>query len=161
PGSYYLYLPGGSKPGSVSYPFELGADIYNSVLAASVKTYFYQRCGAEISRAFGGEWNHKACHVKTNQDLKAHLYDGGDKGSATARDVSGGWHDAGDYRKYVSFVGSVVWDLLHTAEWYPCAFGDHSGIPESGNGVPDILDETKVELDWLLRMQSNDGSLYS
>jgi hypothetical protein len=161
PGSYYLYLPGGSKPGAVSYPFELGPNIYNSVLASSVKTFFYQRCGLEVAKAYGGEWSHKACHVKYNQDIKAHLYDGGDKGAATARDVSGGWHDAGDYRKYVSFVGSVVWDLGHMAEWYPNVFGDNSGIPESGNGVPDILDEIKVELDWLLKMQNDDGSLYS
>src|SRR5204862_207324 len=82
-------------------------------------------------------WNHLACHVKAGQDLAAHLYDGADMGAGTARNVSGGWHDAGDYRKYVSFTQEPLWDLMHAAEWYPCAFGDATNIPESGNGVPD------------------------
>jgi hypothetical protein len=161
PDSYYLYLPGGSSPGAVSYNFDLGDSIYNSLLQASVKSYFYQRCGTAILAANGGTWTHAACHVKANQDLTAHLYNGSDQGAGTARDVSGGWHDAGDYRKYVSFTQHPLWDLMHTAEWYPCVFGDNTGIPESGNGVPDILDEVKYELDWLLKMQRADGALYS
>jgi endoglucanase len=70
-----------------------------------------------------------------------------------ARDVHGGWHDAGDYRKYVPFTTTVLWDLMHAWEWYPCAFSDATNIPESGNGVPDILDEVKWEMDWIQRMQ--------
>lgn len=163
PGDYYLTLGGGSNPGAQSYPFKIGPDIYTAALAASTKSYYYQRCGTAITAAYGGAWTHAACHVAT--ESAAHLYDGGDQGAATARDITGGWHDAGDYRKYVSFTTEPLWDLLHSYEWYPCGYGDANGIPESGNGVPDVLDEVKWELDWLLKMQisggANDGALYS
>src|SRR5690606_11858202 len=82
-------------------------------------------------------------------------------GPETARDVTGGWYDAGDYRKYTSWMADIIWDLGMAYEWWPAAFGDASNIPESGNGVPDILDEIKWEVDWMLKMQREDGALYS
>jgi hypothetical protein len=63
---------------------------------------------------------------------------------STRRDVSGGWHDAGDYRKYTAFTYSPIWQLLHAFDFNPSKFGDDSDIPESGNNIPDILDEVKV-----------------
>jgi hypothetical protein len=162
PGDYYLYLPGGSSPGAVSHPFSLGPNIYNAALAASNKSFYYQRCGTAITATHGGAWTHATCHVSTQSN--ALLYNGGVV-AATERDVTGGWHDAGDYRKYVSFAAEPLWDLMTMAEWYLCAFGDGTNIPESGNGVPDILDEVKWELDWLLKMQiasgGQTGALYS
>jgi len=156
PGTYVVSVPGGSNPGAVSYPFSIGDPVYQGVLQAAVKMYFYQRCGEDIDAAHGGLWTHAACH---QQEAAADLYDGSDQGQPV--DIRGGWHDAGDYRKYVSFVFPTLWRLMKAYEWYPCAFGDATGIPESGNGVPDILDEVKWELDWLLRMQAPSGALYS
>ena len=151
-GSYYVSVPGGSNPGAASYPFTIADTIYNPALLASTRMFYYQRCGTAIDAVHGGAWNHpNACHVGANQDLAAHLYDGSDLG--LPRDVHGGWHDAGDYRKYVPFTLTPLWDLMHAYEWYPCGFGDASNIPESGNGVPDVLDEVKWELDWIQRMQ--------
>ncbi|HMB00807.1 MAG TPA: glycoside hydrolase family 9 protein, partial [Spirochaetota bacterium] len=154
-GTYHIYDPVNDRQ---SYDFEIKDDVYNALLDASVKTFYYQRCGTAIEATYGGTWHHAACHL---QQTNAHLYDNGDQGAGTARDVSGGWHDAGDYRKYVTFTTSVLWMLMHAYEWYPDRFGDNLNIPESGNGVPDILDEVKWELDWLLKMQRNDGALYS
>ena len=77
-------------------------------------------------------------------------------------DLTGGWHDAGDYNKYVwGDTGGALLFLLRAYERNPAAFGDDTGIPESGNGVPDVLDEVKWELDWLLKMQLPDGSVLS
>src|SRR5678815_1935566 len=74
----------------------------------------------------------------------------------TARDLSGGWWDAGDTNKYVTFAQPVIHQLLTAYSERPKTFSDDFGIPESGNGLPDILDELKVELDWLRRMQPSD-----
>lgn len=154
PGTYHIYDPTNDRQ---SYNFEIGDDIYNTILRQAVKSYFYQRCGTAITSTHGGVWTHAACHT---QQQNALLYNGGVV-SGTQRNVSGGWHDAGDYRKYVTFTFTTLWDLLHAYEWYPDRFSDDTGIPESGNGIPDILDEIKYELDWLLRMQRADGVLYS
>ncbi|MEM8583963.1 MAG: glycoside hydrolase family 9 protein, partial [Bacteroidota bacterium] len=75
------------------------------------------------------------------------------------RDLSGGWFDAGDYNKYVSFAFSAVNPLLWAYVENPEAFTDNWNIPESGNGIPDLLDEIKWELDWLLKMTNPDGSV--
>jgi hypothetical protein len=75
------------------------------------------------------------------------------------KDLHGGWFDAGDYNKYTSWAARDVIVLLRAYSENPTAFGDDTGIAESGNGVPDILDEVKWALDWLTRMQNSDGSL--
>ncbi len=75
------------------------------------------------------------------------------------KDLHGGWFDAGDYNKYTSWTARAVIVLLRAYEENQNAFGDDSGIAESGNGIPDILDEVKWALDWLERMQNVDGSL--
>ena len=75
------------------------------------------------------------------------------------KDLHGGWYDAGDYNKYTSWTARNVIVLLRAYSENPTAFGDDTGIEESGNGVPDILDEVKWALDWLMRMQNTDGSL--
>lgn len=164
PGTYTLQVPGGSNPGSQSYTFTINNAVYNGVVTASQRMFFYQRCGEDITAGKGGaNWNHMACHEGPGQDLTAYLWDNNaDQGTGTARDVHGGWHDAGDYGKYVTFAHATMWYLLHSVEWYPAGYVDNTNIPESGNGVPDMLDEVKWELDWMLRMQRpSDGALYS
>ncbi len=158
PGTYYIYDPTNNYQ---SYNFEIKDDVYNNILKASIKSYYYQRCGTAITSAYGGTWTHAACHVTTQQN--ALLYDASLGGiqNGTQRDITGGWHDAGDYRKYTSWMAPIINDLCVMYEWYPNAFSDATGIPESGNGVPDILDEVKWELDWMLKMQRADGALYS
>ena len=75
--------------------------------------------------------------------------------------MSGGWHDAGDYGRYVSPGATAVADLLLAWEDFGPSLGrDDLGIPESGNGVPDLLDEIRYELEWMLKMQAQDGSVY-
>gem|GEM_PF-1517123 len=81
---------------------------------------------------------------------------------AVFRDVSGGWYDAGDQGKYVSLGSNALLTLLWTYELHTGAFKDNqANIPESGNGVPDILDEIRVELEWMRKMQDTDGGFFS
>ena len=79
-------------------------------------------------------------------------------------DVRGGWYDAGDHGKYVVNGGIAAWQLLNSYERAeqrsvtPTAFGDGTlAIPEKANGVPDLLDEARWEVEFLLKMQAPDG----
>ncbi|NJR66930.1 MAG: glycosyl hydrolase family 5, partial [Leptolyngbyaceae cyanobacterium CRU_2_3] len=73
----------------------------------------------------------------------------------------GGWHDAGDYGKYVATTAVTIGRILSLYEQRPQLFWDGQlAIPESGNGIPDVLDEMQFGLDWLLRMQRPDGAVY-
>ncbi|MDJ0734028.1 MAG: glycoside hydrolase family 9 protein [Nostocaceae cyanobacterium] len=151
-GSYYIYDRANNLR---SFTFDIRNDIYNQVLKAAVRTFYYQRCGTNIPRKYGGNWNHQACHIGKNQDYAALRY----TTNTQPQDVHGGWHDAGDFNKYVPFTTKTLWNLINAYELNPAAFTDNYNIPESGNGVPDILDEIKWELDWILRMQMADGSV--
>jgi hypothetical protein len=155
PGAYYVYDADNRVR---SYGFRIADDVYLPVLKAAVRAYFYQRCGGDVPEANAGTWHHPACHLAAGQDMAAQLYvDGKTKGQA--RDVHGGWHDAGDYNKYVPFTLDVVVPLLMAYELNPLVFSDDWNIPESGNGIPDLLDEVRWECDWLMRMQMPDGSV--
>jgi len=75
-------------------------------------------------------------------------------------DVSGGWYDAGDHGKYVVNGGIAVWTLMnlherltHLGHSAPDFADGSMKIPEAGNRVPDLLDEARWEMDWMLRMQ--------
>jgi hypothetical protein len=157
PGEYYV-LDVANNVGSNK--FEIGAGVYTDLLKMATKALFYQRCGVAIGSGNGGSWTHGACHVGANQDLACRLVSDPNN-PATAKDLSGGWHDAGDYNKYVNFTNTPLHELLFAYEEKPESYTDDLNIPESGNGVADILDEAKYELDWLLKMQQSDGSVLS
>ena len=103
---------------------------------------YLQRCGTQVKDSTFG---HAACH-----DTLATVYHTNEK-----IDVSGGWHDAGDYGRYVVPGAKSVADLLIAYDANPELFSDSIGIPESGNGVPDVLDEVRYELEWMLKMQDS------
>ncbi|MBA3648622.1 MAG: glycoside hydrolase family 9 protein [Chitinophagales bacterium] len=140
-----------------SYRFTISDCIYNGVMKAALRTYYYQRCGIVKAAPYADAgWTDGVCHEGVQQDMDCRLYS--NTNSSTSRNLSGGWHDAGDYNKYVNFTWETLTHLLLAYEQNPSAFGDNSNIPESGNGIPDILDEVKYEMDWLLKMQNTDGS---
>lgn len=158
-GDYYIYDATQNKR---SFSFEIRQDVYRNVLKHATRAFFYQRCGMPKAIAYGGrKWNDEAaCHLHANQDLDCRLVS--DPGNAaTSKNLSGGWHDAGDYNKYTNFTYSPLHDLLYAYQEKPGIWTDDFGIPETGNGIPDILDEIKYELDWLLKMQNSDGSVLS
>lgn len=141
-----------------SFYFRIKEDVYNDILKAAVRMMFYQRVGfAKEAKYAGAEWADAASHT---QDAKARLFTDSTN-AALERDVSGGWYDAGDYNKYTDWNGNYVEELLDAYFERPKAFTDDYNIPESGNGIPDVLDEVKWGLDHMLRMLNEDGSVLS
>ncbi|MBD2753392.1 glycoside hydrolase family 9 protein [Spirosoma validum] len=153
-GTYHIFDPANNLR---SYDFEVRDDIYAAALKASTRTFYYQRSGTSIPAQYGGNWTHGPAHM---QDANALLYNGAAQ-AGTQRNVTGGWYDAGDYNKYIPFLNATLWNLMVGYELRPSAFTDNTNIPESGNGVPDMLDELKWELDWMLRMQATNGGVHN
>ena len=156
-GDYYVYDPTNNVG---SYRFSINNNVFTNPLQAASKAFFYQRCGTAITATHGGTWTHAACHVGASQDLACRSATD-QSNAATEKNLSGGWHDAGDYNKYVNFTYTPLHNLLFAYQEAPSVFTDNLGIPESSDGVPDILNEIKWELDWLLKMQQSDGSVLS
>src|SRR5271165_5648842 len=157
PGSYHVFDPANRVR---SLPFRIGEDVYKPVLRDSVRVFYYQRSGTPITEKNGGVWHHPGGHLGRNQDRAAQYSQEG-KTQGRPRNLLGGWFDAGDLNKYVPYLEATLFDLLWAYELNSRAFGDDTNIPESGNGVPDLLDEVKWELDWLLKMQDADGGFFN
>ena len=140
--------------GEVSPAFAIQDTVYRAVWKSSLKGFFFQRCGTALGIAYAGVYTHPACHTAdATFDTTAE--------STGFLQATGGWHDAGDYGKYVVNAGVTVGTLLASYETFPGRFGaDDVGIPESGNGIPDILDEARYELEWLLKMQASNGGVF-
>ena len=159
PGTGYTLV----ADGETSRPFDIGAAAYEQLRVDALKFYYTQRSGIEILDALRPGYARPAGHVGVAPNQ-------GDTERARASpgvcdytlDVSGGWYDAGDHGKYVVNGGISVYQLMSTYERVkhgraPASRGSCGdgtlAIPESGNGVPDILDEARWELEFLLRMQ--------
>ena len=150
-GTYYLYDASANERSAI---FTIGESVYEEVLKAAGRMFFYNRCNDAKEEPYAEGWPDGD---NFQQDTQTRfIYDQGN--AALERELSGGWFDAGDYNKYVTFASDAVHDLLAAYEENPQAFSDDWNIPESGNGVPDVLDEVKWELDWLLKMNQTDGS---
>lgn len=154
-GSYYVW---DSARQVGSGRFEIGAGAYDAVLRQAVRMFYMQRLNhAKVAPYVDARWADAAAYERAGQDRSATSRWA--KGNATtARDLSGGWMDAGDTNKYVTFAQSAVLQLLDAYRMSPAVFRDDLGIPESGNGLPDLLDELKWELDFLRRMQDASGT---
>lgn len=156
PGLYYVYDP---EKHVRSHPFKVAKDVYRDVLIAATKMFYFNRANVAKKAPYACQgtrcWELGADNIGAGQDTEAHSIR--DRNNPkTSRDLRGGWWDAGDTNKYVTFSLAAVHKLLSAYEENPKAFSDDFGIPESGNGIPDVLDELKVEFDWLKRMQPAD-----
>lgn len=155
PGSYYVF---DVARNTGSFRFQIGDGVYDEVLKQALRTFFYQRINfAKEAPYTDARWADGACFEGPNQDRYAtSRWAKGDV--STAKDVHGGWMDAGDMNKYTTFANSAVIQLMEAYRINPGVFKDNYNIPESGNGIPDILDEVKWELDFLRRMQDATGT---
>lgn len=141
--------------------FTINANVYRDVLVQATRSFFYQRAGfAKDAAHAGAGWADSASHVGPGQDAEARLYSAPNDAS-TERDLSGGWYDAGDYNKYTNWHADYLLTLLHMYRESPSVWTDDFNLPESGNGVPDLIDEIKWGMDWLIKMQEDDGSVLS
>lgn len=161
PGTGYTLSVGADS----SFPFDISADPIKKLRYDSLAFFYHQRSGTPIDAQYvGSEYARPAGHVNVapnqgdnNVPCRADLSCG------YTLDVRGGWYDAGDHGKYVVNGGIAAWQLLNSYE-RAVRIGDASAfrdgtlaIPEKSNGVPDLLDEARWEVDFLLKMQAPDG----
>ncbi len=155
PGEYYLQ---DVVRNVSSYHFDIKPDVYRVVLQQAVRMYYYQRLNSPKEPPYTDpKWADATNYEGPNQDRAARSR-WAKTDPSTARDLHGGWMDAGDVNKYTTFAEGAVLQLLEAYRRNPTAFTDDFNIPESGNGIPDLLDELKWELDFLKRMQDATGT---
>ncbi|MHA6720088.1 glycoside hydrolase family 9 protein [Sphingomonas sp. RS6] len=150
-----------SVAGIVSDPFTIAPALYRPLARDAANFFYQQRAGIPIEARFAGAaWARPAGHAREVAGCFAGADGRGTKwpGCDYRLDVTGGWYDAGDHGKYVVNGGIALWTLLNAYERRPGAFPDGSlRLPESGNGVSDLLDEARWEMEFLLAMQIADG----
>jgi endoglucanase len=149
-GRYFIDVPGVGR----SWEFAIGPDVYSRAWYLAMRSYYGQRCGTavDLGPEFPG-FKHDACHL-----VGAYHPSSGKSGPHVSQ---GGWHDAGDYGRYVVNSGIATGTLLWTFEMFePRVRNFRLNLPESGNGIPDILNEIRWNLDWMLSMQDEDGGAW-
>jgi len=147
-GTYYIKLNKGGE-GHSSYKFRIQENVFATPVFLTLRSFYLHRCGTEIrDKSYG----HPICHIKDGvyfDNPKLH------------KNVTGGWHDAGDYNKFSVTHNVTLGYLLHQFLDNPQSYTDGQlNIPESGNGIPDILDEVKWGVEWLLKMQDENGGVH-
>ncbi|MDE5864315.1 MAG: glycoside hydrolase family 9 protein, partial [Lachnospiraceae bacterium] len=140
--------------------FQIGSDLYSHLNQVLCKSFYYQRCGMKLEEKYAGIFKRKCCHDKGAVLLED--YSRWQSGGQDVKllDVTGGWHDAGDYGRYTTAAATALAHLLYAWSFYSDSFKTNLNIPESGNGMDDILNECLYELKWLLKMQMPDGSVH-
>src|SRR5215471_5036114 len=160
PGKGYTLRVGGD----VSHPFDIEPTVYKRLKYDALAYFYHNRSGIEIALPFAGDkqWTRPAGHL-SDKSVPCLAKVGTPGGCDYKLDVSGGWYDAGDHGKYVVNGGIATWTMLNQYERARAfgsvdAFADGKlNIPEKKNGVPDLLDEARWEMEFMLRMQVPDG----
>lgn len=155
PGRYKIVDP---QQDIESASFDIKPNVYRPVFVEAVRNFYYQRAGIDkLPPHINEPWMDSASHM---QDMMARRFMDKENPS-TERDLYGGWYDAGDYNQYTTWTSNYIVTLLLTYAERPQVFTDDFNIPESGNRVPDLLDEVVWGTAWLARMQNEDGSCLS
>ncbi len=185
PGEYRLAVPGLGA----SFPFFIDEGVAAAFARTYALGLYHQRCGTSNALPFT-RFVHGPCHVAPAEVPTAKLTDtvsflAGDTLNYTnnprhtapqlkdfdsslypfvkhgAVDVSGGHHDAGDYSRYTINSAALVHTLIFAVDALPGVGElDNLGLPESGDGKSDVLQEAKWEADFLARMQDDDGGFF-
>ena len=176
-GAFYIKVPGLGR----SWPFRISPTVYGEAFYTAVRAFYHQRCGCALESPWTA-WKRGRCHAPPIgacrlpgnggaiwSDGKGRSLDWtGDmdfavikatEESGVSLDIWGGWHDAADYDRRQSHH-EAEWDLMGLYELNPPAFTDGQlNLPESGNGIPDLLDEVVYGLSVWKRAQRSDGGV--
>ena len=155
PGTYRIRVTKRDGTTAESYEFRIAEDVYHEVMRAALNFFYYQRFNQDkpAQYASGEPWVDGPWFDRDYQEYNVKQLDNPEN----TRDLHGGWFDAGDPNKYVTFAVDAVHNLLTAYDNAPEFWDDFDlKIPESGNDTPDILDEIKHEIDWIKRMQEYD-----
>jgi len=135
---------------AVSPDFRIAGNIYDGTADFLLNYMRQQRCGFNP-------------YIKDS----CHMHDGyviyGGESDSSHIDVTGGWHDAADYLQYVATSANATYQMLYAYSENPSSFGDSylaSGLPGK-DSVPDVLNEIRWGLDWLLKMNPAPGEMYN
>ena len=157
-GSYVVVIPDVGN----SYVFQVNNNVHRRVGIATLKGFYYQRASIPLEFKYADKWHRSAGHPDTAVLIHASA-ESRARPAGTKIATPGGWYDAGDYNKYVVNSGITMCTLLSAYEDFPGYFNSlKTNIPESNNGIPDILNEIVYNLRWMLCMQDpNDGGVYN
>jgi endoglucanase len=160
PGTYTLEVAGVGT----SYDFEIGTDVFASAFVKAMRAFYGQRCGTavDMGNVDGTSYSHGLCHGLGSSSSDTPSAYHSSSGLTGTKNTPKGWHDAGDYGKYIVNSGISTGEMLWTYEFFPDETASVDlNIPESGNSTPDILDEARWNLEWMLTMQDpNDGGVW-
>jgi len=152
-GRYAAYINGTRSQDEII----VNNNAYEGVFKAALKWFYYQRASTALSAEFAGKWAREAGHP----DTSVYFYPESDRPADWKISSPKGWYDAGDYGKYIVNSGISVFTLLELYEHFEKELKNLSlNIPESKTQVPDILEEVRWNLDWMLTMQDIDGGVY-
>lgn len=145
--------------------FKIDEAPYDALADATFKYFYYNRASTGISSTYGGAWSRNTGIPDTNIIVHSSAASP-NRPTGFTFSAPKGWYDAGDYNKYIVNSGISTYTLLAAYEHYSSYYQNKSyNIPESGNNLPDILDEVIWNLDWMLDMQDTasgggDGGVY-
>lgn len=144
-GTYFI------RVGNIQSPsFKIASTVYDGTADFLLRYMRQQRCGFN-------PFLNDTCHKHDAFVIYHPTLDG------THMDATGGWHDASDYLQYVATTANAVFQMLLAYQHHPEAFGDEygaNGLP-GANGIPDILDEAKWGLDWLVKMNPKKDMMFN
>jgi peptidoglycan/xylan/chitin deacetylase (PgdA/CDA1 family) len=135
---------------AVSPDFRIADDVYDGAADFLLNYMRQQRCGYN-------PYIKDSCHMEDGYEIYRKSDD------STHIDVTGGWHDAADYLQYVATSANATYQMLFAYSENPASFGDKylsNGLPGT-DGVPDILNESKWGLDWLIKMNPGTGIMFN
>jgi endoglucanase len=157
PGTYTLNVPGIGN----SYPFVISNSVHSKVADASIKAYYFMRASIPLAEKYAGKWQRAEGHPDDKVLVHGSAESAG-RPAGTIISSPRGWYDAGDYNKYIVNSGISTYTLLSLYEDFPDYIKTFKlNIPESGNQLPDLLNETLWNLRWMLTMQDpGDGGVY-
>lgn len=141
-GTYFIHVTSRDGKSVQSEPVHVGTGLFSDFYYSILYYYYLSRCGCDTQNEQAGKWGHSACHTSP-----AVIY-----GTSIKKEVNGGWHDAGDYGRYIVAASKAVMDLLMAYE---------AGNCERSAAISfDILSEVRFELEWMLKMQREDGGVF-
>lgn len=154
---------------AVSHPFDIAADVFEPLKYDALSYFYHNRSGVPIDESFAGAeaWKRPAGHARDTATCRSEKDRHGNRwpGCDYTLDLTGGWYDAGDHGKYVVNGGIAVWTLANLYERQQMRGVDSPfrdglvSIPEADNGVNDLLDEIRFQLEFMLRMQAPDDAV--
>ena len=155
PGTYHVQAPGLGR----SATFGVGGDGIRQLYFHTNRAFYHQRCGQELAEPYTS-FTKPACHLEVYESgylvgNKNYLPKEGEK----IRQFRGGYHDAADFDTYAHHL-SATSQALDVYEFAPDKFKDGDlNIPESGDGIPDVLDEANWALFFYRDQQRADGAV--